>query len=874
MRNTKLVQRNTFDAAVFVRYFVAALQGLRTDDDLKSLGETIRNISDYQWRLETVDPLNQLSSLSLLHTVVLSVIFYASSKKIKLSLLVDLIRVSPFELWEIRPPVSKSTNLISEILKLTPREALLQLCEEPDSTVYLSALTELLVNMPLELWAKDVAEYLKLAKKLLITTGENIQIDLSSFLEVLSRNDHVDLQVWFDPIFQGAGFLSIVMSCLGKRIQTIDRDVQKAVAAGTLQSFARTQECIVKRRSATYLIRIIYEIVKRSSAQQWDPIVDVNTLSISNAPLNDLLDLMLIGFRHELIMKIAQHVLFKASDRAIEYIFPEQKEKISKIDAFSAIISTLEKREKPAVDLMNTLYLFSESCSKSYLILLVVSSEEYVSRLMQLTEAEMIESQVGMFSAIAGERWSQELVYRNCPPKLVGMTLLHAIVSVLIEKLSNPDSLSAVLMNLVECVPAEAWDQSPPGKKVSTGAKSSSDFNNSPRHLIWKLCQRENGNLFLSILIPILNSIPSQRSQAEIPEYLRLVLKLFVKQGVELELTVAEFFSLLVSKSLVEVNNLFSELNLNVGEKQKQKEKGSAVVVTSPICVLIDTINAILKKESHDPKIFLVLTNLLKLIAERTSGDDWDPRLTTDGKLDQNGPLNRLVRLLFNDEKNACLSKVVEIVLGKATQESVNFISMADREKILKIPEFAKNKKLLSAPCEKKPVPRESAVKIAPKPVAKKAVAPVSDLCVSAKKPDQKKQASKLSVKSSVALPESNVDVVVLESSVPILPKQLSEAAITPCQPVLPKNTNQDESDDDAGYYPPVGLPRPTLAGAWNDDDDDCLFEKNDVSSENSVQYRYEPYSLFYNHKVMVKSGHDVNVNDVAVPGTNKKRII
>ncbi len=866
MRNVKLVERVDFDRSVFVRYFNDLLHNLQSNDDLKELVEKLKQISDSQWRLEVVDSRNPSCSLTLLHSIVLLIIFNSPSEEVRLTLLVELIAKSPFDLWEIRSSVPQSMDAVTRTLKFTPRELLLQICKEQNGKVYLYALSNLLVSMPLEAWANDVAQYLEFAKKMFLNAGDNIPIELTAFVDVLSRNSLVDHRVWFDStiseseIASKVSFISLAMKLLGRLIQQLDGNVLETRAAGTFHDFMNTSDCIVQRRNTTYLIGVVYEIAKRSSADHWDPVVDEGMLSVSRAPLNELIDLMLIGFRHELLMMIGQYILSKASRRAIEFISPEQKEKIAQVAEFSEIVLILAGREMPVVDLMDTLSSFADSCSRSYLLLLVVFSEEYISRLMRSTETEIIQDYVGTFSNIMNDQWIQELTNRNCPPKLVGLTLLHAVVLVLIEKLSHPNFLSYALIHLIKCVPAIAWDQPAAEKKVSTGAKSSSAIAHSPRHLIWNLCQRENSDSLHSVLFDILNQLPLERWQAEIPEYLKWVLKLFLKQGADLEPTLAAFFFLLVSCSPVEDSNWFGQFNLNADAKQKGK--GSVAVVGSPVCILIDVFNAILKKMPANSGISDVLTITLKLIAQRSLAEDWDPVLTVDGKPDRNGPLNHLVQLLLDNPQNSLFCKIVEGVLTKATQESVNYISRENREKILAMPEFANNKKLLDASFEKKPVPKIAAVKVAPKPAAKKAVVSALAPTNLAKKPVGKKTFPKPSAKVTANPKKINTDVVTPESVTSVSDRRLMEAAMSASQQNASKNLDVDGSDDDSAYITvPIDLVRPTLGSSWADDIDS---DSDDSGSKKSVQYRHESAPLFFNRKLIVKSGSDVAVSDLA----------
>lgn len=583
-------KRDFFDTAAFVRDFVVTLQNLQPNGDSKSLSEKLRQLNDFQWRSEIMDSENPSFSINLLHSILVSIL-ECSPPEIRLSMLVELIAVSPIDLWEIMPPLLPPSKEILESLQCTPRKALLAFCKKQNNTVYLRALSNLLLRIPFEMWASDVVEYRDFAKKLFLSVDANHPDELSFFDAVLSKNSFVDLR--------------------------------------------------------------------------------------------------------------KQHL-----------------------------------------------------------------PEDDVCNLMQMTEAEINQAQLGIFSNIPKEKWDQVLADRNRPSEYLGLTLLYAIILVLMKKISNSHLLEQALMKLVECVPPNAWDEPATGKKVSMGAKSSSAVAHSPRRLIWNLCQHGNGYFFFAVLFPILNHLPSERWQVEIPDYLKLVLTLFLKQGAELDFTVAAFFSLLVSHSPVKKSKWFEKFNLNGDTKQKRK--GSApIVVLSPVCILIDTLNAILKKfpvlatslgepmnfnaAIHTPgdgaaaaacsgagvsstinsskmetaKTCSVLTKSLDIIAKRSAVDDWEPGITENGVIDVNGPLNHLVQLLLDDSQNPYFCKIVNTVLKKATQESVNYISRENREKILAMPQFAKNEKLLNASREKKPAPKKTVIKVVAKPAAKKAVVSV-----------------------------------------------------------------------------------------------------------------------------------------------------
>lgn len=297
-------------------------------------------------------------------------------------------------------------------------------------------------------------------------------------------------------------------------------------------------------------------------------------------------------------------------------------------------------------------------------------------------------------------------------------------------------------------------------------------------------------------------------------------------------------------------------MDLSGDEKQKKKKQSGAVNDDSIVGVLIDVFSAVMKTSCPNPQICELLMKSLIAIEERSSAEDWEPDITMEGTANFKGLLNRLAQLVLDDAQNPFLAKVLEAVLAKASKESVCSVSRENREKLLVTSSFAQHKKLMAVSREKKPAPKTVVAKAAPKPVAKKAVAPAPTPVNLAKKPAGKKMASKPNAKLPVAKTNPG------ESVLPVPTQQSIAASVSTCQEDLPKNLNVDDSSDEDGYFPPEGLERPIMKGSWADDSD---LEQDDAGSKKSV----EPYSLFFNPKVIVKSDQNVTVSDAAF--INKK---
>ncbi len=869
MRNAKTSEVIHHKSEIFLRDFGAVLQEIKSDEDLEIVLKSLTRIHDSTWRSMLLDPQDPTRRITLLHATVLAIIFLSRNNYVRMLFLTHLIDITSYDLWDIKPPVSSSSELNSAIFNITPRECLFDLCKNENGNVFYALLRNLNTNMPLEIAAQHAVQYIEFFARVLLQEKENISIEMASLLASLSELELIDAELWFRPIEESSepkmGLISLLLKKLSALIQLVEKLLFEAEEAGTLDSFLISANFVIHRRNMTYLIQIIYEIVKRAPSDHWN----------AQNPLDHLLGLVLVGSEHEFIVKIAQYVMRAVSQETLKQITAEKKERIAQKPHLAEFLSVLEGRETPPINLCDTLYLFSESLStKSALLLSVLLPSQYVARLNRLSVEQTVKSELDPFSSFPPNVWVEKLAGRDCPDEFIGLTLLQAVLLILIKKISDPVLLCSALMRLVECVPAVLWDQPERDTKEAANAQLNATVMHSPRRLLWNLCLRENGHVFFPHFKKILGGLPLEKFQRDIPDYLKVVAKSFFKQAHALEFSSALLFYFLVACSPERESELFfRKMDISGDEKQKKKKQSAVVIIDSIINVLIDVFSAVMKTSRPNPQICELLLRSLIAIEKRSSVEDWGPDLTMNGDTDFNGPLNRLARLMLDDAQNPFLVKIVEAVLAKVTQESVNCISRENREKLLAMQLFAQNKKLMTVSREKKLAPKIAVAKVVPKPAAKKAVVPAVVSVNPGKKPVGKKMALKPSAKQSACSAKTIADSAALDSPASISTQQLRDVSTGACQQQnLTKNSDANESDDDGGFFPPAGLKRPTFVGSWAEDFDS---EKDDSGSKKSVRYRHEPYSLFFNRRVIVKSGHDVTVSDVlCVSNGNKKGMI
>lgn len=511
MRKAKSVEVIDHKPEIFLRYFGMLLQQIESNENIEMVLKSLTRIEDSIWRAELVDPQNPSRCITLLHAMVLAIIFLSPNNEIKVLFLSQLIDLTSYDLWNIRPPRSDSSGPNVAIFNVTPRECLFELCQQENGNKFYVLLRNLMTNMPLEMAAQHGVHYIEFCTRVVLKEKENITLDMSSLLASISEHGLIDAELWFKPIGESSepakSLISILMGKLSALIQLFEKHFFEANAAGVADNFFKSPECIVHRRYITYLIQILYEIVKRGPSHHW------NALN----PLDSLLGLVLAGSEYEIILKIAQYVVRTVSQETLRHISEEKKQRIAKRSELAEFLSVLEGREISPINLCDTVYSFADTLStKSPLLIRVLSPDQYVSHLSQLSMGPIIRSELDLFSSFSPNWWAQKLAKRDCPSEFIGLTLFQSIFLILIKKISDPDLLKKALQRLVDCVPAVLWNQSYCDKK-----SANTTVVNTPRRLLLGLCLRENGHVFFPLLNKILEKLPLEAYQDDIPDYLK-----------------------------------------------------------------------------------------------------------------------------------------------------------------------------------------------------------------------------------------------------------------------------------------------------------------------------------------------------------------
>lgn len=846
------------------------LRNLQPDQSLNIVHNVcveIPSVNPVFWNIRLPQSSSLFSGITFLHAYVLLLIDeqLCPNPNARELLLQQLIEHAPVEAWETRPLLDNDNPPANKRLQMSPRDCVFDRLTQDASCLHL--FTALLQRIPHERWAPDFTNYALFIFTHLAQDQALITQAWFHFLEILAKNNCIHAEIWFSAWFlipsATAAQAEIPPTCMHlitlliNSIKQVFQNMEARFAAVsqivTFESFISLPESIGLRQIGMTLLTALHHIVKRSRADHWMPRSDAT--SNMQSPLNDLINLLLIS-KDPIVSKMVEYVVSIAPREAHSMVSQETIEEIAKHDEWSEIKSMLIGGERHAVDLKENVFALLEDLEnrslKSFFIVQVLTPGQYIVRLRKMPEDKIMhEVQVHFPKLIVG-RSMEYLTHSDCPADFHGMTLLQAATAIFIQKLSStPEHLSSVLLHLYDLVPHPAWMM--PTISCASNPNAKEITHSNAYHGVQFLCRGENGYQYFPVLQRILSAQDHQDWHADIPGYFEVLMKVFLTQGVNLTLPVAQFFDFLVAQ-LPTKNIFFTQMSFTTKEKSKNKNTLSATLL--PICTVITTFYQILDAAFRAEKpycaiVCTALTNSLKMIVESSQLEDWGPTFKMDGTDDSHKPLNELVKLFLLDTENPHLRDIFKRVLETATQDALKSIAKENREKLLAQKEFSKDKKLVTVFCEKKPVPKKSgaAPAAASKPSPKKpaqttASAPAAKCAatVNAKpkqKPSKKPAAKKPSAESTAEIDEKAAEDVFSQLAVSnaIVPQDVfSQPVVVEVQ--SDKSLKMSEEDDE-GILVPQDLPRPTLnSRRWCDD----AVER----------YIHHPYSFFYNNRVLV----------------------
>jgi len=739
----------------------------------------------------------------------------------------ELVAVVPIEAWEVKSQFTLRYNdNSSRTLNTSSRTYLFGLLMAKKHDVYFSTFARLLERIPAERWLPELPQYIEFANT---CDMQPVTFGFADFIVKLMTNQSGS-RFWFSVPIQFAadatepqnikGSFYILIDSL---IKVIRQPEDALVAQGeSVSEYVNTPECVRMRRMSTAFLETLYGIVKTSSPSDWSPFFDAKAQK-NISPLDSLMDLVIAGKMHAVVIQLVHYVLSIVPKAISDCISPEKLTQLAKHPELLVIQSMLATDVREKVDLYDSLDYLTLSCStNTALVIPTITPVSYLNRLIPLKSDQIFNREIRVFPGIFRELSGIILEGTQCPADYRGMTLLQAAIAVLDKTFGNQDErLAYVLDSLFLFAPSAEWHKSIGDLPVVAKAGRQSERKNTLCSLVWRFCKRQNGYYFFPVFEMILKTLPLNELLNDIPEYMNVTLKCFMKQGVDLHLWVPHFFYALIyfvnsnqsaraashsAVTQIDSSIFFRKISFSANEKERSRHRDAlAEISKTPIVILIESCKLFLSKltefskktENQDDDsasgadpvniCYAEVLLLLKRIVSCSRPSDWEPDFLVDGGFDTRGPLNQLIELFFLAQNDSSVRESLDQVLKKTTKEAINGISEVDRKKLLAVDLFSKNVKLLKS-CAQKPAPKQakSAVSSA-KPPGKKSVPP-------APTPPTQKAPSKPSGKKANTVG------------------------------FFPAKTVFTDGRGDIYVKAPAGLPRPVLvSAAWDDDFDDTV---------------------------------------------------
>lgn len=792
----------SMNAEAFLTYFTRVVSIL--DHTQKQYAEHVTNlnmsfsvlnhVNKEVWLKGVVDPRHLYSRSTLLRMMVISVIVDAQSDRARLSLLRSLVRhISP-DYWEVVLATEASAvHDVAEDLVESPRECLFQLCQRKSDNPFFSVLAFLLHKSPVLNWKNDSARYLAAVKNAVLRSDGAISPYFAAILSMIAEHTQRDFGLWFQTesvvcddidMQQGPSLFTLLLRNISARMKGFKGNpLSQQDSLGTFEF-----SVVDVSKTITFLLECLYHIVKNASPACWSEKAILPSLGV-------LFDLANVGFECDFLVKMVQYIVSHLSETLKSSITEEKKAVLLEHESLKCISLMLTTSAHYPIDLRESFALFRGVVPVSES---VISIKECLDRIESSEPQKIIIDLMPLFHQFDEDILSIVVKDEAGTSQVNGLSFFHALVLLLRRKFTEPEQLCAVFDALCGVASTKKFWDWIPTEKSDCVKKTSLHSENTPYRVIWNLCQQEKGYYFLPVLVRVLREISKERWQSEPFLYVGLATNWLQKKKESLTLSVVDFFRFVVAEFSEDSSVFFQAMDSNLSGKKTSKVKQSAVCV---LTLLADTLNDLLKNAQDHLEIVKPLLASLASIVDRSASEDWEPMV-----VDDHAPLNALGKLVLNHPAHADVLAVFSDFLKKATQESLNALSIENARKLLLIGEFSQNKALLGYVKSKESKVKKSAP--ASKPVQKPAAksAPKSVAKAKALPPQQKAKsvASKTPFFAEKPKLPENPEVIVH-------PGHLAEVLDSQSQCVaLPEQVN----DDEVTFF----LPPPKPPARWADD--------------------------------------------------------
>jgi hypothetical protein len=540
-------------------------------EQLEKLSIVIDSLSKALWLKEMVDPINPSWRSTLLHAALYLVMCVARSDEVCLSLLACLVHSVPVAHWEVVLPTEESaSHSLPAVFKTSPRESLFELCQKGPSGIYFAVLDALLRKSSVSDCKNDFSRYLAAIKNTVLHLKGFISTPVASILLMVAKNAQNDFGLWFQTESIRCGDIDMLQgpSLFALMVRNVIAKI-KQFKSGVL---GQRNEHIMGVMAVNHLFGCLYYIAKKVPPVFW------SEEKADLFSLDALIDLVLVGFEHDILVKIVQHVVSHLSEAAKSSVSNEKKEALLGCDELEQICLMLTTSVCYPVDLCESFELFSDTCSApKFLLPSALDIKKCIDDISQSEPQKITLELIPSLQRVDKSIWSKIVKNETRDEQMKGLSFFHALILLLRRKLTEPEQLCLVFDILCGfAATKKLWDwmsteKSDCVKRVSLHSE------NTPYRVIWNLCQQENGYYFLPVLVRILREISKERWQSEPFVYVGLAIHWLQKKKKSLTLSVVDFLRFVVAEFSEDSSVFFQAIDFNLSGKKTSKVKQSAV---------------------------------------------------------------------------------------------------------------------------------------------------------------------------------------------------------------------------------------------------------------------------------------------------------